>query len=113
LSSLQASPQIILASLVIFFLSQFAPISEPTAISNATPSLSRGDHLVLLLATAAIQSFTLPPAPTRLDILVILPLALSGILTMIFQQQRQPVEGSQVSRPGKVALDLVSKLKVS
>jgi hypothetical protein len=38
------------------------------------------DHFILLLGITAVQSFALPPSPSRLDLLAILPLLFASVL---------------------------------
>jgi zinc transporter 5/7 len=61
-------------------LARYIPISRiSSGIRVIRPIASGRDHVVLIMGTAAIQFFALPPAPSQLDAFVIIPLLLAGM----------------------------------
>lgn len=67
-------------ALLIALLARYTPTAKLSSTSRVSlPMSTTKDHIVLFLATAAIQFFALPPAPTQLDAFVIIPFLLIGL----------------------------------
>lgn len=70
----------LIGALFIALLARYFPVSRLSSGSRILAPLSSGrDHLSLILGTAAIQFFALPPAPTQLDAFIVIPLLLAGV----------------------------------
>lgn len=86
----------LLSAGVIFALSRFTLLPTLSSGNKLNTGLaSSTDHITLLLSTAAIQFFALPPPPSQSDALVAIPLLLLSLF--LTQRRASPTHGEAPS----------------
>lgn len=72
----------LISSIIAATFTQYIPLASPPTLPNrATPAVrSMRDRVILLLAICGLQFLAIPPVPTPLEVLLLIPLTISSIV---------------------------------